>query len=80
MRVTNAMLRQYHMKTDDKNEHGKWNIHDFPFPEGEELDQSVQEKAVEVANQLYDAGEPAGERLFKKAVNKAKEWFLEMEG
>lgn len=68
------------MKTDVKKEHRKWNIQDFPFMKGEELDQAVQEKAVEIANQLYDEGEPAGERLFKKAISKAKEWFLEMEG
>ncbi|GAA4778916.1 hypothetical protein GCM10023231_01920 [Olivibacter ginsenosidimutans] len=60
-------------------QHKKWTIHNFPFPE-QELDPAVKEKAVAIANQLYHEGEPEGEKLFKKAINGAKEWFLEMEG
>jgi len=67
------------MKIYRYNEHPKWTVNNFPFTETN-LNPNVQEKAVEIANQLYEDGEEEGEALYKKAVIKAKEWFLEMEG
>lgn len=67
------------MKTYRYNEHPKWTVNNFPFPETN-LNIVVQEKSVESANDLYENGEEEGDDLFRKAVLKAKEWFLEMEG
>jgi len=67
------------MNSDIKNINGKWTVYNFPFPK-EDLNATVQAKAVEIANELYLAGEPANDALIEKAVNRAEEWFLEMEG
>jgi len=67
------------MDLNTQDDRVKWTIHNFPFPK-EDLNATVQAKAVEIANELYFAGEPANDALIKKAVSKAEEWFLEMEG
>jgi len=67
------------MDTNTPNGNSKWTVYNFPFPK-EDLNATVQAKAVEIANELYLAGEPVGDALIKKAVSKAEEWFLEMEG
>lgn len=67
------------MKKRAFNQNSKWNLANFPFDDSE-LTLPVQEKAVEIANKLYEEGIPEGDALFKRAISEAKEWFLEMEG
>ena len=67
------------MKIYRYDDHGKWTVNNFPFSESN-LNPNVQEKAVKIANKLYEEGEPEGDLLYRKAVAKAKQWFLLMEG
>ncbi|WP_134087784.1 hypothetical protein [Olivibacter sp. XZL3] len=67
------------MKSNISGREKKWNVRNFPFDDGT-LTPIVQEKAVEIANRLYEEGMSEGKALYERAVKEAKEWFLEMEG
>ncbi len=67
------------MKIYRQNENLKWTVNNFPFDE-DNLNPNVQEKAVEIANQLYASGRIEGPLLYREAVRRAKKWFLDMEG
>jgi len=67
------------MKIYRQDEDAKWTVNNFPFNE-ENLNPNVQEKAVEIANELYASGREEGPLLYREAIRRAKKWFLEMEG
>ncbi len=73
------LLKTSGMKIYRQNENVKWTVNNFPFDE-DNLNPNVQEKAVEIANQLYASGRVEGPLLYREAIRRAKKWFLDMEG
>lgn len=67
------------MKIYRQQKPAKWTVNNFPFDE-EQLNPNVQEKAVEIANARYASGEEENPALIHEAIQKAKKWFLDMEG
>ncbi|WP_167335378.1 MULTISPECIES: hypothetical protein [Pedobacter] len=56
-----------------------WTEQNFPM-EMKDLDPRVREKALEIANELKNTREVSELHIVEVAINRAQQWFMNLEG
>ena len=56
-----------------------WTTEHFPL-EMKDLDPRVREKAIEIANELRITREVSELNIVEVAINRAQQWFINLEG
>lgn len=56
-----------------------WTEQNFPM-EMKDLDPRVREKALEIANELKNTREVSELNIVEVAINRAQQWFINLEG